>query len=239
MPRRYVAAFLATLIFAVLSLHASDFWISKDWKQWSRDDCERMLAESPWAHMWRGGPQIGLGGTAAGDALVLSIQLRSAVPVRQAIVRKLQFDQKYDKLTDAQKNSFDTQAGQILNRSYDDTILVHVDFSKSSAADRLRGDLHAYVRNGIEQLDAVLLTDDGTLLKASRFDMNPKGLNEFDLVFPRLSDGASAIKDAQKRFSIQFQSPQLLQVFGTDIPTRRVRVDFDLEKMSFGGKLSY
>lgn len=239
MPRRHIAIIVIALFLGALTIRASDSWVGKDWKDWSKGDCEDLLSESPWAHSWRAGLRVGWEASASGDALVYSLQLRSALPIRQAIVRKLQLDQKYDKMTEDQNKSFDSQAAQILNRRYDDVVLVHVDFSKSTVAPRLRGDLGAYVHSGIEKLEAVMVTDDGTQLKVNRFDMSPRGLNEFDLIFPRLLNGTPAIKAGQKRLSVQFQSPQLLQVFGTDIPTRRVTVDFNIEKMSFGGKLSY
>ena len=229
MPRRKIPILLAIALIAALTANATDFWLTKDWKQWSRVDCENLLAESPWAHTWRGGGP-------AGDQLAFAVQLRSSLPIRQAIVRQLQLDQKYDKMTDAQRGTFDAQAAQILNRTYDDTILVHMDFSKGSVADRLGADLHAYVQKGIEHLDAFLITDDETKLTPTRFDMNPKAPGTFDLVFPRLVNGAPAIKDGQKHFSVQFQSPQLI---GPDVPSRRIRVDFDLSKMAVNGKLSY
>jgi hypothetical protein len=225
MPSRKIPILLAAVAVFALAANATDFWLTKDWKQWSKGDCENLFAESPWAHTWR-----------SGDQLAFAVQLRSSLPIRQAIVRQLQFDQKYDKMTDAQRGTFDAQAAQILNRTYDDAILVHVDFSRSSVADRLGADLHAYVQKGIEQLNALLITDDETKLAPSRFDMSPKTPGTFDLVFPRLVNGVPAIKDGQKHFSVQFQTPQLIQ---PDIPSRHVRVDFDLSKMAVSGKLSY
>ena len=55
MSRRCISAVLAVAILAALTVDASDFWISKDWKQWSKGECESLLANSPWAHIWRGG----------------------------------------------------------------------------------------------------------------------------------------------------------------------------------------
>jgi len=178
-----------------------------------------------------------LGGGPDREALVYSVQLRSALPIREAIVRKLQFDQKYDKMTEVQKKSFDTQAEQILTRTYDNMILVHVDFSKGSAANELNGHFGDFMKKGIEQLNASLICDDGSQLNSSRFEM--KALGSFDLIFPRVSNGAPAIQEGQKHFSVQFQSPLIQFGSNTTVPSKRVRVDFDLEKMSFGGKLSY
>ena len=145
MSRRYAAAILSIFILAAFAVSAGDFWVSKDWKQWSKDDCEKLLGDSPWAHIWRRGD-------AAGDQPVFAFQLRSALPIRQAIVRQLQFAQKYDKLSDTQRSEFDTQANQILNRSYDDAILVHVDFSRGSLGMNLLGDFRRLPKE-IDTLD--------------------------------------------------------------------------------------
>ncbi len=221
---------LAVSALAVITASATDFWISKDWKQWSRSDCENLLTESPWAHAWKGGGQ-------SGAELAYSVQLRSALPVRQAIVRQLQLDQKYDKMTEAQRTAFDSQASQILNRSYDDVILVHVDYSKSGASNSLQGLLNSF-HSDADTFTASFSTEDGTRVTPARVDI---GKNQaFDLIFPRTKDGLPVIKDRQKRFSIQFQSPQFLNSStGITIPNKRIDLQFDLSKMIVDGKLAY
>jgi hypothetical protein len=69
--------------------------------------------------------------------------------------------------------------------------------------------------------------------------MNEKTGYAFDLIFPRVQDGAPLIKDGQKQFSVQFQSPPVNYFEGMHIASRRVRIDFDLGKMVAGGKLAY
>jgi hypothetical protein len=232
MPRRYVPALLALfLTLTSLSVLAEDFWLTKDWKQWSKEESTKILTDSAWAKTWRANGNE--------DGIVYIVQLRSALPVREAIVRRLQFDQKYDKMTEVQRNAFDVQAAKVLDRSYDDAILVHVDFSKSNASPNLRGN---FKQLSATNLDASLVTDDGNQVKSIRFDMNDKAFYEFDLLFPKLRDGTPVIKDGQKRFSVQFQSPRVdlgLDVNTFDSRSQRVRVDFDLAKMAVGNKLTY
>jgi len=233
MRRRDFSRLFALLVVTAITVQAEDFWLKKEWKQWSKDDCVKMLADSPWTKTWRANGNE--------DGIVYVFQLRSALPIREAIVRRLQFDQKYDKMTDAQRSSFDAQSGRMLSRSYDDIILVHVDFSKSIAAQILAVSLKQ-IQKGAADLDSSLVTDDGNQVKSIRFDMNEKASYEFDLVFPRLKDGTPTIKEGQKRFSVQFQSPPV--DMGTAYPTfdtrsKRVRVDFDLGKMEVAGKVNY
>jgi len=247
MPRRRILAIISVALVAAFTANASDFWLTKDWNQWSKDECVKILVESPWAHIWMGRTPGGNTMQAtetlnparaeAVDYLVYSVQIRSAMPVREAIVRQQQIDLKYFKMSEDQRKAFDTQAGQILSRKYDDVILIHVDFSKGKAATILAGDLRVYVQKGIEDLDALLTTDDGTQVKAAHFDMNPKALYSFDLVFPRIVNGLPAIKAGQKRAAVQFMSPELVGAYGgVNIPKERVRVEFDLTKMAIDGK---
>ena len=230
MPRRYMGIALTIMILVVFNANATDFWLAKDWKQWSKDQCESLLAESPWAHSWRGGGPLG-------DQLAYAVQLRSSLPAREAMVRKLQLDQKYDKMTGVQRAEFDAKAAQILGRSFDDIILVHVDFSKGLAAPYLQTVLNTF-HSGPDTMSASLVTDDGTRITPARVDIEAN--YAFDLILPRTQDGLLLIKDGQKHFSVQFQSPQVTNPNQSiTVPPRLIGVEFDLTKMIVDGKLSY
>jgi hypothetical protein len=245
MPRRLASAILAVFVLAAIAVRADDFWISKDWKQWSNGDCEKLLGDSPWAHIWRRGDGVGVDpqraglGSAAGDQFVFAVQLRSALPIRQAIVRQLQFSQKYDKMNDAQRSDFDKQADQILTRSYDNSILVHVDFYKGILGPVLLGDLRRYP-NELQAMDVTLVTSDKTRIKASRVELS-KTQASFDAVFPRTSDAGPILKEGEGHFWIQFVRPAVLSIDGSGktFPGGPVEVEFDPTKMVVGGKLLY
>jgi hypothetical protein len=227
MPRRKISILSAIALLIALTASASEFWLTKDWKQWSKDECTGILTESPWVHTWRSGD--------LSTEIVCTIQLRSSLPVREAIVRQLQFEQKYDKLSADQRSSFDSQAAQILNRTYDDTILVQVDFS-GDAAIRIVPDLHAYVQRSGGSLNAALIADDGTPMPPTQVDWSPK-VSGFVLRFPRLTNGVPTVKEGQKHFAVQFQIPPA--GVATAASSRHVHVEFDLSKMVANGKLSY
>ena len=240
MRHRKIPVLLAVTItvLAALTASATDFWLSKDWHQWSKGDCESLLLESPWSHVWRyraepWDPNM----HEMGDQLFFSIQLRSALPMRRAIVRQLQLDQKYDKMNQSSRNEFDAKAPPILNRSYDDIILIHVDFSQSNGSDLLQNAIHNAIAAGT--LTPSLVSEDGIQAEPLRVDISEKKTHTFDLVFPRIMDGAPIIKDRQKQFSVQFQSPQILYFADLHISSRRMRVDFDLSRMAVDGKLAY
>jgi hypothetical protein len=245
-PRRNIQILIAVLTLAALTASATDFWLAKDWKQWSKSESAGLLVESPWAHVWRGGNDQRINPSndstantrpVVGYGLVYAVQLRSSLPIRQALVRQQQLDQKYDKMTDAQRSAFDTRAAQILDRKFDDAILVHVDFSEGGAGPNLATDLREFAQKR-ENLHVSLLTSDGARIAASRVDVSPREA-AFDAIFPRMVNGAPAIKEGDKGFSIQFQSPQLLIVGDVTLPAQPVEVKFDLSKMMVAGKLNY
>src|SRR5690349_2110622 len=96
--RRYFPRALILFVVAVFTVSADDFWVKKDWKQWSKDDCNKMLQDSPWAKKWSQShvTDIKMAGVTAADSegatekapeMHYYIQLRSSLPVREATVR--------------------------------------------------------------------------------------------------------------------------------------------------------
>ena len=117
--RRHLAGALAFLILAAvativsLTARGEGFWEKKGWKEWSKDDVRKMLQDSPWAKKYSTGKSIVSRGLpsetgaaqrgAAGDdreEIVYYVELMSALPVREALVRQEQLNKKYDKMTD-------------------------------------------------------------------------------------------------------------------------------------------
>jgi len=79
----------------------------KPFEQWSRDEVTRILFQSPW-------------GTMDVDQLVgspyqVQVRLYSALPIRQALVRRMQLTIPYNELTAAQKTNFDAEVDGLLN----------------------------------------------------------------------------------------------------------------------------
>jgi hypothetical protein len=255
MPRRYITVLLAAALLAALTVQATDFWLTKDWRQWSKDECARILVESPWAHVWRGqlqtqapisqpprtqqntNPAPLLNSPAQNPPVPANpaedgyaVQLRSALPIREAIVRQLEIAQQYNQKTDAQRKAFDAAAGQILNTSYDKTILVRLYSSKDNPGLRSQQ---------VKNLQAMIVTEDGQQITPTQVDADPMTPDAIDLYFPRLINGAPAVKDGHKQFSFQFQTPQYLDTKGVNVMPRRVTINFDLSKMLVEGKLTY
>ncbi|HVF50572.1 MAG TPA: hypothetical protein VNA19_10830 [Pyrinomonadaceae bacterium] len=118
---------------ATVSVGDDAFWASKVFRQWSKDEANRILNASPWAKTQEvrikpaasrrsvagqtesssartpstRARQGELGGAQAPVDYKVTLRLRSALPVRQALVRLRQLDAKYDRMNDAQRAAFD------------------------------------------------------------------------------------------------------------------------------------
>ncbi len=227
---------MAATLLAALSTSAADFWLSKDWKQWSKHECSVLLTESPWTHTWRAPRELIHSDAAAGatghmlgpeDQMMYIVQVRSSLPVRQALIRQQQLQLNYDKMSGDEQKSFDAKAAKILDRSYDDFILFHVDFSGTPGRGGIVMQRRALAQKP-ESLRTSLVAEDGFKLSPSRVDPNLQEAT-FDAIFPRVVNGVPVIQDGQKRFSIQFQSPS----------NEPVKVEFDLSKMLVNGKPNF
>jgi hypothetical protein len=221
MIRRYAAGVLAIFFVAVLCVRAGDVWTDKDWKEWSKQDVNVLLHDSPWCKRWAKGqattsaapPSVSGAGQegAAGEnrpELDYYIQVRSALPVREAIIRDFQIQNDYDSMPDAQKKSFDAQAAQFLNRSYNDVINVHVLYSSNIQAFELQMADHWQSISPDNAMENIfLITERGNRIKPTHFTSKKGGAYEFDLAFPRMIGGEPTIHDNDKTFSIQFQNP--------------------------------
>jgi hypothetical protein len=214
MPRHKSLFFIAVATLATLTANATDFWLTKDWHQWTKDECTTIVNDSPW--------------TRVEDSY--TVQLRSALPIREAIVRQLEIAQQYDQKTAAQQKAFDAAAGQILNTSYDKTILVRLYFSKDAPVPSPQK---------MKNLQPTIATEDGQQITPTQTDADPMTPYAVDFYFPRLVNGAPAIKPTQKQFSFQFQTPQYIDTKGVDVMPNRVAINFDLTKMMVDGKLNY
>src|ERR1700684_3501635 len=112
MRLRHATSILVFLTLAVLAAGADDFWLKKDWKEWTPAECKKMLEDSPWTKKvlvenmpvrsrLPDAPNVTDGlnpGQAkyandddAGEIRYI-IQLPSAAPIRQAQIRLHQID---------------------------------------------------------------------------------------------------------------------------------------------------
>src|ERR1039458_4227096 len=92
-------------------------------------------------------------------------------------------------MTGDQRTAFDTQAAKILERNFDDVILVHVDFSGAGLGPLFGNPPRAMVKMP-GNLPVSLVATDGSKTWASRVDVNQVAAT-LDAIFPRSADGRS------------------------------------------------
>lgn len=263
MRRRYIGTVLAILGFAVLTASADDFWVKKEWKQWSKQDCDKILHDSPWTTKWAksqtmlsdavgsvsGAAQEGAGGETSIE-MDYFIQDRSSLAVRQAVVRQAQINQKYDQLDDAHKKAFDDQAGALLSKTYDDVIFIHVEYKSNVVTfERQMATYWQGIPDGTVPVDLYMINARNERIDAVKFVSPHTGADYFDIYFPRLKNGEPVVQDSDKSFSLQFihpaigtQATQATNAAGKtsnpNLPTftrERVLAEFKLDKMKVGG----
>jgi len=119
-----------------LTALAADFWIKKPYQNWSPDETQHMLEESPWATTLTlggsqavAGPNPGYRGEMETNPTIsYTVQFRSARPIREAQVRTSQLNAHYDKMSAEQKAAFDANASKFLDAAFPDRVLVSVTF---------------------------------------------------------------------------------------------------------------
>jgi len=261
--RRYLFCIAAVLCAVVLTASAEEFWVKRDWKQWSKDDCAKMLQDSPWTRRWAksqiashqmpgvsGANQEGASAENAPEMHYL-VQLRSSLPIREAVVRLQQIQLKYDKMSAEEKKDFDTKAESLLNRSYDDVILVHVEYgSNLQSFERELSTYWKKIPPDAPPNDLYLINERGDRIAPIKFISPQNGSYTFDLAFPRVKDKEPVVRNGDKILSIQLTHPAVglqtqtnttnpsgpsMDVFGEE----RVLIQFKLDKMAVQGKASY
>jgi hypothetical protein len=232
------------VLLTAAALSAQPFWVKKKYTAWSKGDVKNMLENSPWT------------GSYAFNAMVLEtlqtstpdsraresqpwirydVQIHSALPIRQALVRQEQLALKYDQLPPEKRELFDQDSAKYLGAAFPETVLIHVRYSTNvQGLDRDLA-LHWQTRNPAELLTNVfLITPGGKRVSPSRLTVAKGGERSFDLVFPRNVDGTPLLDPPTGSLRLEFPHPRIGQV-----PDGRVLVEFKGSKMMLDGQPVY
>jgi hypothetical protein len=252
--RRHAVGVIAMVGLAALAAGADDFWVKKDWKTWSKAECKKMLEDSPWARRFlvenrissrqlpsgsndmadvpNTGSSLANGGT---GEITYYIQLLSAAPVRDAYIRQQQIEQKFDKMSDAEKNSFDAGMEQQLKGVTGDVIAVRVVFESNKPG---LGDAVAEFWRSLPPhtvpFNLFLVTERGTQVPPLAFSFIKRADTEFDITFPRSVGADPVIAPDAKSIKIQFPNPTV-----NYFPEKTATAEYRLDKMMWNGKLAY
>jgi len=189
-----------------------------DWREWTSDDCLQVLRSSPWA-------QTVAGEWSGNDDMQVyaprTVQFRSALPIRQALARRMLLANHYDQLDAAGRAILDRQVEENLQQDFRDTIVIRISGGTGQGP------------------TAVLQTPDGKRYISQRTVIVQSYPNpiEFEVIFGRLkADGTPRLPpEGEIRIFFGWMNPKAKS------PTMRVTggVTFDLSRMMYRGKFEY
>jgi hypothetical protein len=234
---------LLVLVCLLGARHAAgeDFWLNKPYQKWSKAETEKMLHDSPWAQhvtlsavAMAGFSTSAKGVTSVGNPTALAqaehsehphltytAQLRSAMPIRQAVVRQRQLQEGYDSMAAEQKAALDAKTNAYLAQQQDE-IVVYVTYDST---------IHNYVDEARHywSLQTYELLKNNVVLTIGSQRLAPTGYaaitGAFQFNFPRPADLPSV-----GSLTLEFMHPQL-----GALNSDRVVLEFKLNKMSIQG----
>ena len=167
--------------------------------------------------------------------LAYTIQIRSALPVRQALVRRAQLQQNYDRMPAEDRQRFDQEIERFLAEDFSDRVVILVMFDSNVDLDRRDVVRHWQAQSTQTLKNSVfLIGSKGRKAELQDFMLaNPNG-QAFQLTFPRKVDGQELVGPGDKNLMLEFIHPAT-----TRKPERRALVEFKVKKMLVDGQLEY
>lgn len=222
-------------------------WVAKDWTKWTWEDCISVLNFSPWASDM-GAIEMGRGSRSEW------VQFRSALPVRQALLRNLQIHKHYDKMDAQKQREFDQQDAkqfEELNEQAIGNILILIDHDSSYGGSN-------DATPGPPPRQIALRISDGTLVlpiqtnkvnyPTTRIDFDAVH-NQFEYIFPRTIGGKPlySASDSDEVLTICQGDPLVVDKKTGKVephPFRNAGDDYTIKfvkisKLMYKGKLEY
>lgn len=115
MVNQHLRLLFCLLLVALISSKGHAQFGGKPYQQWTAKEAEGLIVDSPWAQTQAGLVGVGrLDPPTAAVNTAVTITLRSALPVRQALARLRQLKNKYDKKSDRDKAAIDAKNKPLL-----------------------------------------------------------------------------------------------------------------------------
>jgi hypothetical protein len=242
---------LASLILCLAVGAIAQFQDQSDWHQWTAKYVHKVLTNSPWVSTccrdWSGAPASSDGVGDATATLGYSASIVSSQMVRQALVRRLRLDRRYQTLDHLHRAEVDQRIAACLSERFDKYIVVS--FGLNFAPDPKFGSVnpngfHLLTPDGRKIVGQVV--NDSIALKCSAL---PSDLYQYSIVrpvsdlglygphdelaFPRIVDGKPTIGPNDKRIRIDLD----LDFYKKSWPGHSVaEIDFNIAKLTYQGK---
>lgn len=247
--------FIVVLCVIVQICFAEQFWEKKAFPKWSAKEVEQLMQDSPWSQthtisaanitqtgVGRSASASGRNSTSQAAGLSASediqhesnpqinylVQFRSALPMRQAVARKLQIDAKYDSLTPEQKAAVDAKIAEYLSTSFTDRIVVQVRYG--SNVQTYFSDVRRYwMAQNAEQLkSSVFLNAGGEKIPVGAY-VTTGDQPVFQLTFVRTKEIVP-----NSNLSLEFTQPAIGM-----LPESKVLVQFKPKDMVVNGAVQF
>lgn len=238
---RRIAALLAAVVLAA----PAQVWEKKDYTQWSASDCRQVLENSPWGQKFTlaeerreaftPNPTRGAG-LESSVRLEYIAQLRSALPIRQAVVRQLQLENKYERMSEEEKRDLDRRAAIYLGMNFDKEIVIqvilrcNVEIHQRQLVDFWLPMTEKSIANQVYLINAR-----GQRIAPAKYLPPTQGNPVLEFVFPRSGPGGEWIDPDDREF--------LLEMPGYNLSTRtaesRILFTFKLQNLRYQGQLSF
>jgi hypothetical protein len=219
-------------------------WMAKDWTQWDSWDCYFVLNDSPWALKDFG--SLAAGGD--GGFINTVIQLRSALPIRQALVRQLQLQKRYDHMNAQKKQEYDQQSSADLAVRSDRNLVVVIYNSSTEppAADHPITPLGPFSAR-----QAALQVSSGTLILPIQINKVKymttsidETMNQFECIFPRTINGRDLFTKTDSSMTLKLGAPLIVdkktnKVELRDFQDSGFEYTFKFSDLMYKGKLEY
>jgi len=227
------AALVAAAAFAPVSpAGAQGGWRGKPYVEWTKNDAEDLLIDSPWAQTVARSGLDGPRGIGMRDPAV-TVRLRSALPIRQAMLRLRQLREKYDQMSEKKKAEFDEKHATLIEcPACADSYVVAV---LPPPGGRLNLP-NTFISTPPEKFKRyVHLSDERGTMRALVHYAPPKSLStEAVFFFDRFDEkGNPLITPSSKKLILNI-GPEVL---GGD--TTLNRFEFDVSKMLIEGKVGF
>jgi hypothetical protein len=223
-------------------------WLFKDWTKWNLNDCGLVLSNSPWSHRTEYNPFAG-NGQGYKETVV---QLGSALPVRQALLRNLQLQKHYDRMDAQKKHEFDQQHPSELSDLTTQKVFIII--SNSSYQPPLDPNSQGpsapfYAPDPPTQV--ALSLSDGTLLQPIQTNVSAPSvgidlsMNRLEYVFPRTVSGKPLYSTRDSLLAIYLGAPLILDKKTgkiqeqTGFRNSRKAYEFKIADLMYKGNVEY
>lgn len=244
--------FAACAGWSMVFLLGADFW-EKPFTEWKREEVLKLLNKSPWADHMTFTRQTGVspeglsqsrtrGGSLGGERELYdtyTVRFFSALPVRQAYVRMLQFMNGYDEMRAEQKKQFDNRFSRVLKMDTSQSIIVALEFSSNDRQ------LAMNVERMLQQNTAELLKQKVYLIsqQLGRVELTEYYPPAADgtgakFLFPRIIDGKPVVSPQDKEVKFEFYVPGPLSDGQGRSVNHKVYLTWKIKDMIYKGELA-